>query len=78
MCHAHSSALIPSAITVATPAPTTPQRKTATRSTSSPAFITLASARKITGVLLSPTLRSAAARMLYWNVNRNPTKITCK
>ena len=76
MYSAHSSALTPSAMTVARPAPATPQWSAATNSRSSIALSTDAPARKRTGVFESPTLRSAAARMLYWKVNRKPTKMT--
>ena len=41
-----------------------------------PSVGTEESARYTTGVRESPTLRRLAERMLYWKVNRKPTKMT--
>ena len=52
------------AITVATAAPVTPQRKTATNSRSSRIFSTEAINRKYSVAALSPTARSIAEKLL--------------
>ena len=71
----HSRQLTACAITVARPAPATPHRSPAINTTSRQPLSTEESARYTTGVRESPTLRRLAERMLYWKVNRKPTKM---